>query len=288
MSDTTEASTEATEDDLRLIRRFNDDDGIPLVDDGESYTSEAEPTPEQVHELIEGSQPSAEQVHRPRTIRQKRDGVVLMLTEIDDGTFVGWDKCSTCNQRVASCGCASGPSPAQWMLKAREKAFERGVRTRIERHLREKLHDSKALSFLEITEIAWMRVTNPLADLADTLDSALDGIREGGGDPLALIELVADTLRRIQSPATEEVEALAVSLEQADRSVLRANLGLKPVKTGVPDVDMTDSVSPEKIDAFIEAATDRTSTTTLTDPATFAQTGVASITTTTTESEPTA
>lgn len=60
-----------------------------------------------------------------RTLTQRIDGeVTLMLTEIGDGVFVGWDHCDLCRQRVVECRCVGGPQERDFIARWRQERLD--------------------------------------------------------------------------------------------------------------------------------------------------------------------
>lgn len=81
------------------------------------------------YETTEGSEPHPEVKHEPRTIvRSRNDGLVQMMTEIDDGVFVAWMKCSGCSKDVQDCTCKAGPQMPAYIEKWRDDRFDKSLR----------------------------------------------------------------------------------------------------------------------------------------------------------------
>lgn len=81
------------------------------------------------YETIEGDEPHPEARHEARTIvRSRNDGLVQMMTEIDDGVFVAWMKCDGCNKSVQDCGCKTGPKMPAYIERWRDDRFEKSLR----------------------------------------------------------------------------------------------------------------------------------------------------------------
>lgn len=101
----------------------------------ESDVFEGKPIPRHTYEITEGSKPMANAAHEPRTLAHTetvdgRGGVISMMTEIGDGTFVAWTHCVACNNAVATCTCPGGPAEPKYMKPWRDKRFERSLNER--------------------------------------------------------------------------------------------------------------------------------------------------------------
>ena len=49
-----------------------------------------------------------------RTIAQSAGGTVVhMMSEIEGGLFVAWDRCSACHTHISHCECPDGPTESQ-------------------------------------------------------------------------------------------------------------------------------------------------------------------------------
>lgn len=85
-----------------------------------------------VYEVIEGTEPSPDEPHEPRAIEHTviDEGRVYMMTEIEDGVFVAWDKCRSCSKIIRECSCKTGPVMADYMKRWRDERFERSIRHR--------------------------------------------------------------------------------------------------------------------------------------------------------------
>lgn len=65
-----------------------------------------------------------------RVITKREDAaVVVMMTEIGPGVFVGWDRCNGCGAHVAECACAGGPKEADYVKRWREERQTAAART---------------------------------------------------------------------------------------------------------------------------------------------------------------
>ena len=81
------------------------------------------------YEMAEGSDPHPDVKHEPRTIvRSRNDGLVQMMTEIDDGVFVAWVKCAACAKAAPDCTCKSGPQMPAYIEQWRNDRFDKSLR----------------------------------------------------------------------------------------------------------------------------------------------------------------
>lgn len=173
-------------------------------------------TPRRHYDTEAGTEPSVEARHQARTVAHREgEDLVQMMTEIEDGLFVSWSRCKACARHARDCNCASGPTEPDYAKGWREKRFERSF-ARIPRHLQAKANDDKALSYVEIVTV-----------LLGKLDI---------------------------SRTPEEVEALAIDIEHADRRVLRANLGL-PADPPTRKAATADAAPDPTVQSAYDAAT---------------------------------
>lgn len=63
-----------------------------------------------------------------RTVIQRSGDALLMMSEIGEGIFVGWETCSACLQRVKACGCSTGPAEPSYVTAWRKERWERKQR----------------------------------------------------------------------------------------------------------------------------------------------------------------
>lgn len=83
------------------------------------------------YDTIEGTAPSEEVQHQSRVItRTEDDGMVYMMTEVEDGVFVQWSQCHSCSQSPAGCTCKTGPVLPPYIAKWRDQRFEKSIRHR--------------------------------------------------------------------------------------------------------------------------------------------------------------
>jgi len=76
----------------------------------------------------EGTTPHPELQHEPRTIERRNGDVIHMMTEIDDGVFAAWSKCSKCTKNAQDCTCKTGPVPPDYIAKWAEERFKKSLR----------------------------------------------------------------------------------------------------------------------------------------------------------------
>lgn len=77
------------------------------------------------YETIAGSTPDMDEQHEARTIvRSEENGTKYMMTEIGDGTFVQWSRCTACKNDVAQCKCSNGPQEPDYIEHWRVNRFK--------------------------------------------------------------------------------------------------------------------------------------------------------------------
>lgn len=198
------------------------------------------------YETIEGSEPTKNGKHEPRTVRRTNDdGAVYMMTEIEDGVFVQWGDCAKCSGRVNTCTCKAGPSMPGYIEKWRDERFDRSLKNR-PRRLAETLPKAEIKLLMADVQLAQDAANGDSNDdeislLRGALDHALSVLGLSlpeGADPDDLDDDAADEtpmwkdhvdtgvgadIDKIQSAATSDVrQNVDDGLDKAKEAVLAA------------------------------------------------------------------
>ena len=108
-----------------------------------------------------------------RTVIQRRGDALLMMSEISEGIFVGWETCSACLQRVKVCGCSAGPTEPSYVTSWRKERSERRKRTS-PRHTSDE--GVSTTSVAEVAETASVGLSNAITAIHATRELGTDDV----------------------------------------------------------------------------------------------------------------